>query len=138
MRLTSIEQLFQAFSGGTPEKLRAYVLAAEKLSPRDLAVATVRLIERWTKTTIPPFAVLRETTLQIAGERLSQGTIPQMTSEQTRALVIRRLEALKQDPSGERAYGTVTRIDPHDERWIKLHWEQFRETFHWPAYMEER
>ena len=132
-RMTALEALFQAFSGGTPEKLRAYVLAAEKLDPRDLAIATVRLIERWTKTTIPAFAVIRETCLEIAGERISKGERRSMTSEQVRALIYRRLEALREG----QPYGTAGRVNP-TECWIEAHWEQFREAFAWPAYEAQR
>ena len=132
-RATALEQLFQVFSGATPEKIIAYVKAAEGLDPKDLAIACIRLVERWTKTTVPPFAVVRETTLEIAGERIARGETYTKHPTEVRELIQRRLSSLQED-HGDRTKGIASRIKPHEESWIQAHWEQFRETFHWPPY----
>lgn len=130
-RATALEALFQAFSGGTPERMLAYVKAAEGLDEQHLSLAAIRLIERWQKTTVPPFAVLRETTLQIGAERIAGGKNPKKTPEQTRELVKRRLALLREDHGGL-TIGAASRIDPQDEAQIRAHWEQFGPGFDWP------
>jgi len=99
----------------------AYIQAAEDLDPKFMALACIRLVERWTKTTVPPFAVVRETTLEIAGEIQSRGETRSRSQAETRALVQRRLAALNDPPSWRQ------RWNPNDEKTIQAHWEQFAE-----------